>query len=106
MRLELIEFEEGAEEGARGQAEAAQEVRAEDYSLAFLRRRRDLLLRRETDLHLVLAGQPPRLAEEVDVVRVDVGAVPVSAVLHDGKKLTRKGAAAEKARPRGGEAAG
>ena len=30
MRLELVEFEEGAEEGTRGQAEAAQEVRAED----------------------------------------------------------------------------
>ena len=45
---------------------------------------------------MVLAGQPPRLAEEVDVVRVDVGAVPVSAVLHDGKKLTRKGEAAVK----------
>ena len=106
MRLELIKVEEGAEEGARGQTEATQEVRAKDYPLAFLRRRRDLLLQRETNMHLVLAGQPPRLAEEVDVVRMDVGAVPVSAVLHDGEKLARKGAAAEKARPRGGEAAG
>ena len=86
--------------------EAAQEVRAKDYPLAFLRRRRDLLLRRETDPHLVLAGQPPRLAEEVDVVHMDEGAVPVPAVLHGGEKLARKSAAAEKARPRGGKAAG
>ena len=106
VRLELIEFKEGAEEGASWQAEATQEMRAEEYPLAFLRRWRDLFLRRETDLHLVLAGQLPRLAEEVDVVRVDVGAVPVSAVLHDGKKLARKGAATAKSRPRGGEAAG
>ena len=44
VRLELIKVEEGAEEGARGQTEATQEVRAKDYPLAFLRRRRDLLL--------------------------------------------------------------
>ena len=106
MRLELVEFKEGAEEGARRQAKAAQEVRAEHYPPAFLRHRRDLLLRRKTDPHLVLAGQPPRLAEEVDVVRVDVGAVPVSAVQHDGKKLMRKGAATTKVRPCGGEAVG
>ena len=106
VRLELIEVEEGAEESARRQAEAAQEMRAEDYPLAFLRRRRDLLLRRETDPHLVLAGQPPRLAEELDVVHMDEGAVPVPAVLHGGEKLTRKSAAAEKARPCGGKAAG
>ena len=106
MRLELVEFEEGVEEGTRRQAKAAQEVRAKDYPLAFLRRRRDLHLRRETDLHLVLAGQPPRLAEEVDVVLVDVGAVLVSAAQHEGKKLMRKGAATAKPRPRGGEAAG
>ena len=104
--LELIEVEKGAEESARRQAEAAQEVRAEDYLLAFLRRRRDLLLRRETDPHLVLAGQPPRLAEEVDVVHMGVGAVPIPAVLHGGEKLTRKSAAAEKARACGGKAAG
>ena len=95
MRLELIELDKGAEEGARRQAEAAQEVRAEDYPLAFLRRRRDLPLRHETDPHLVLAGKPPRLAEEVDVVHMDVGAVPVPAVLHDGEELARKDAAAK-----------
>ena len=106
MRLELVEFKEGTEEAARRQAKAVQEVRAEDYPLALLRRRPDLPLWRKTDPHMVLAGQPPRLAEEVDVVRVDVGAVPVSAVLHGGKKLTRKGAAMAKSRPRGGEAAG
>ena len=55
---------------------------------------------------MVLAGQPSRIAEEVDVVRVDIGAVPVSAVQHDGKKLMRKGVATVKPRPRGGEAAG
>ena len=81
-------------------------MRAKDYPLAFLRRRRDLPLRRKTNPHMVLAGQLPRLAEEVDVVRVDVGAVPVSAVLHDGKKLMRKGAATAKSRPHDGEAAG
>ena len=106
MRLELIEVEEGAEESARRQADAAQEMRAEDYPLAFLRLRRDLLRRRETDPHLVRAGKPPRLAEELDVVHMDVGAVPVPAVLHGGEKLTRKSAAAEKARPCGGKAAG
>ena len=105
-RLELAEFEEGAEEGIRGQAQAAQEVRVEDYPLAFLRRRRDLLLRRKTDPHQVLAGHLSCLAEEVDVVRVDVGAIPVTAVLHDSKKLARKGTAAAKSRPRGSEAAG
>ena len=106
VRLELIEVEEGAEESARRQADATQEMRAEDYPLAFFRLQRDLLLRRETDPHLVRAGQPPRLAEEVDVVHVDVGAVLVPAVLHDDKKLMKEGAATTKPRPRGGEAAG
>ena len=81
MRLELIEFEPGAEEGAHWQAEAAQEVRAEDHPLALLRPRRDFLRRREADLHFVCVGQPPRVAEEVDVVVMDDGAVPILAKL-------------------------
>ena len=100
MRLELVEFKEGAEEGTRGQAEAAQEVRAEDYPLAFLRRRRDLLLLCKTDPHLVLAGQPPRLAEEVDVILVDVGAVPIPA------ELLRGGRHGENERGGGGTSGG
>ena len=67
VRLELIEFELGAEEGAHWKADAAQEVRAEDHPLALLRLRRDFLCRREADLHLVRAGQPPRVAEKLDV---------------------------------------
>ena len=81
VRLELIEFEPGAEEGAHWKANAAQEVRAEDHPLALLRLRRDFLHRREADLHLVRAGQPPRVAEELDVVVVDVGAIPIPAML-------------------------
>ena len=81
MRLELIEFEPGAEEGAHWQAKAAQEVRAEDHPLALLRPRRDFLRRRKADLHFVCAGQPPRVAEEVDVVVMDDGAVPIPAKL-------------------------
>ena len=87
MRLELVEFEEGAEEGARRQAKAAQEVRAEDYPLAFLRRRRDLPLRREADLHVTFAGQPPHLAEEIDVVIVNFGAVPCFGTRHGGRGI-------------------
>ena len=96
MRLELIEVEEVAEESARRQADAAQEMRAEDYPLAFLRLRRDLLRGRETDPHLVRDGQPPRLAEELDVVLMDVGAVPIPTVLHRGVRPARMSAVAEK----------
>ena len=96
MRLELIEFEEGAEESARRQADAAQEMQAEDHPLAFLRLRRDLLLMREMDPHLIRARQPPRLAEELDVVLMDVGAVPVPAVLHGGVRPERTSAAEER----------
>ena len=46
MRLEVVEFEEGPEEPARRKVEAAQAARAEDHPLAFLRCRRNLLLRR------------------------------------------------------------
>ena len=81
MRLELIEFELGAEEGAHWKADAAQEVRAEDHPLALPRRRPDFLLRRKADLHFVRAGQTPRVAEEVDVVVMDDGAVPIPAKL-------------------------
>ena len=81
MRLELVKLEPRAEEGAHGQADAAQEMRAEDYPLPLPRLRRNLLRRRETDLHLVRAGQPPRLAEELDVILVEVGAVPIPAIL-------------------------
>ena len=95
MRLELVEIEKGAEEGAHGQADAAQEMRAKDHPLAFLRLRRDLLRRRETDPHLVRVGQPPRLAEELDMILMDVGAVPIPAVLHRGMGLARMSAAAE-----------
>ena len=77
VRLELIEVQPGAEEGAHWQAEAAQEVRAEDHPLAIPRRRPDLFLRREADLHFVRTGQTPCVAEEVDVVVVDDGAVPI-----------------------------
>ena len=54
----------------------------------------------------MLVGQPPRLTEELDVVLMDVGAVPVPAVLHDGVKPVRMSAAAEKRMVgrRGGEA--
>ena len=96
MRLELIEFKKRTEESARWQADAVQEMRAEDHPLAFLRLRRDLLLRRETDPHLIRAGQPPRLAEELDVVLMDVGAVPVPAVLHGGVRPARMSAVAGK----------
>ena len=79
VRLELVEFEKGTEESTHWQDDAAQEMRVEDYPLAFPRLRRNLLRRRETDLHLVRPGQPPRLAEEFDVIFVDVGAVPIPA---------------------------
>ena len=72
----MIEFKEGAEQTARRQADATQAVRAEDYPLVLLRCRRDLPLRSETDPHEVHAWQPPHSAEEVNVVFVDVGAVP------------------------------
>ena len=81
MRLELVEIQPGAEEGAHWQAEAAQEVRAEDYPLALPRRRHDFLLRREADLYFVRAGQTPGVAEEVDVVVMDDGAIPIPAKL-------------------------
>ena len=81
MRLELIEIEPGAEEGAHWQADAAQEMRAEDHPLALPRLRRDFPRRRETDLHFVRAGQPPRVTEKLDVVVMDVGAVPIPAML-------------------------
>ena len=81
MRLELIEVQPGAEEGAHWQTEAAQEVRAKDHPLALLRRRPDLLLRREADLHFVRARQTPGVAKEVDVIVMDDGAVPIPAKL-------------------------
>ena len=96
VRLELVEFKKGAEEGACRQADAAQEMRAEDHPLALLRLRRDLLRGRETDPHPVRAGQPPRLAEELDVVLMDVGAVPIPAVLHRGLRPAGMSAAADK----------
>ena len=40
MRLEMIKFKERAEEPARRQAEAPEEMRAEDDALTFLRRRK------------------------------------------------------------------
>ena len=106
MRLELVEIEPGAEEGAHWQADAAQEMRAEDHPLALPRLRRNFPRRCEADLHLVRAGQPPRLAEEFDVILVDVGAVPIPAVLHRGVGLARTSAAAEErvVEERGGEA--
>ena len=51
---------ERAEETARRQAEAAQAVRAEDYLLALLRRRRNLPLRREMDPHVIPSETSPR----------------------------------------------
>ena len=81
MRLELIEFQPGAEEGAHWQAKAAQEVRAEDHPLTIPRRRPDFLLRREADLHFVRARQTPGVAEEIDVIVMDDGAVPIPAKL-------------------------
>ena len=81
MRLELVEFKKGAEEDARGQADAAQEMRAEDHPLALPRLRRNLPRRRKADLHLVRGRQPPSIAEELDVVFVHVGAVPIPAIL-------------------------
>ena len=70
------------------------------------RLRRKPLRRREMAPHLVRAGQPPRLAEEFDVILVDVGAVPIPAVLHRGVGLARTSAAAEErvVERRGGEA--
>src|SRR4051812_37709520 len=76
MRLKVVEFKERAEESARREAEAAYAVQAEDHPLALLRCRRGLLLRRAPDPHVVLAGQTPRPAEELDVLVEDVGAVP------------------------------
>ena len=42
VRLKLVEIQKCAEEAARGEADTAQAVRVEDYSLAFLRCRRNL----------------------------------------------------------------
>ena len=81
VRLELIEFQPGAEEGAHWQAEAAKEVRVEDHPLAIPRLRPDFLRGRKADRHFVRAGQPPRIAEELDVILVDVGAIPIPTIL-------------------------
>ena len=75
MRLEFLELEEGVEEVAHRQAQAAQAVRAEDDPLALLRCRRDLSPPRETNPNEVLAGQPTRLAEEINVVVMDLRTV-------------------------------
>ena len=76
MRLKVVELEEGAQKSARRKAEAAQEVRAEDDPLALLRCRRDLRLWRQADQHEVGIGQAPSLAEELNMVLMDVGAIP------------------------------
>ena len=76
MRLEVVEFQERAEKSARRKAEAAQAVLAEGDPLALLRRRRDLRLRRQADLHEVGAGQAPSLAEELHMIFMDIGVVP------------------------------
>ena len=76
MRLKIVELKEGAQESARRKAEAAQEVRAEDDPLALLRCRRDLRLWRQADPHEVGIGQAPSLVEELNMVLMDVGAIP------------------------------
>ena len=90
MWLEMIKLKEGAEEPARRQAEAAQAMRAEDYPLVLLRCRRDLPLRRETNPHVVGTWQPPRPAEEVDMVVMDVGAIPGARQHHGDDAVMRK----------------
>ena len=76
MRLEVVKLKKSTKESARREAEAAQAVRAEDYPLALLRCRRNLSRRRTMNPHEVLAQQAPRPAEELNVVLVDVGAIP------------------------------
>ena len=72
MRLEMVELEERAEKAACRQAEAMDEVRAEDNPLALPRRRRDLPRRRHARLHVAHAGKTPRLTEESDVILIDI----------------------------------
>ena len=79
MRLKVVELEEVAQKSARRKAEAAQEVRAKDDPLALLRCRRNLRPRRQADPHEVGVGQAPGLAEEFNMVLVDIGAVPGAA---------------------------
>ena len=80
VRLEPVELQEGAEEAARRQPQAAHEVRAEDDSLALLWRWRYLPLRHGAGAHEVYAREAARLAEELDDVVVHLGAVPHAGV--------------------------
>ena len=90
MRLEVVEFKESSKESARREAEAAQAVRAEDHPLALFRCRRNLPRRRLTNPHEVLAQQAPRPAEELDMVLMDVGAIPRARQRHGRRQGARR----------------
>src|SRR4051794_19138196 len=104
MRLEVVKLKKSAKESARREAEAAQVVRAEDYPLALLRCRRNLPRRRATNPHVVRARQAPRSAEELDVVFMDVGAVPRARQCHGGGAARNKVQRRRRTRPRYGGA--
>ena len=76
MRLEPVELQEGAEEAARRQAQAAHEVRAEYDPLTLLRRRPYFPRRRGAGSHQVRAGELAHLAEVLDGVVIHYGSVP------------------------------
>ena len=64
-------------------------MRAEDDPLALLRYRRDLRLWRQADPHEVGIGQAPSLAEELNMVLMDVGAIPRARQRHGSKTMWR-----------------
>lgn len=77
-------------------------MRPEDDAFAFLRRRQDLLLVRNTYLYVALTGKPPRLVEEGEVILVDVRAVPVAGpfACHENWSPTEARRGDERASPR------
>ena len=74
------------------QVEAPEEVRPKNDALTFLRRRRNLLRGRNVRPDMAFAGQPPRVAEEGDVVFDDIRAILVAGSLsrHEGSGLTSR----------------
>ena len=63
------------------------------FSLALLRRWQDLCLWRQADPHEVGVGQAPSLAEELNMVLMDVGAIPRARQRHGSKTMWRRGGA-------------
>ena len=80
VRLEVVELKEGAKKTADRQAEAMEEMRPEHDALAVSRRRRDFFRRRGARLNIAWVGQPPCVAQEVEVVLLEVGAIPGTGV--------------------------